>query len=69
MGTNYYLSRGYSLDEIVGVSYLEKQYESVLRGQKDIYRVDSNNNLVLVESGSRGNDIVLTIDIELQKEI
>ena len=66
---HYYLSRGYSLDEIVGVSYLEKQYESVLRGQKDIYRVDSNNNLVLVESGSRGNDIVLTIDIELQKEI
>ena len=66
---DYYLSRGYNLNDIVGVSYLEKQYEVLLRGKKEKYRVDSNNNLVLVENGSRGNDIVLTIDIELQKEI
>lgn len=66
---DYYLSRGYNLNDIVGVSYLEKQYENILRGKKEKYKVDSNNNLVLVESGSRGNDIVLTIDIELQKEV
>lgn len=66
---DYYLSRGYSLNDIVGVSYLEKQYESILKGKKEKYRVDSNNNLILVENGIRGNDIVLTIDIELQKEV
>ena len=66
---SYYLSRGYSLNDIVGVSYIEKEYESILRGKKEKYRVDSNNNLELIEEGKRGNDIVLTIDIELQQEI
>ncbi len=66
---DYYLSNGYSLDEVVGVSYLEKQYESILKGKKAKYKVGSNNELVLLEEGSRGNDIVLTIDINLQKEV
>lgn len=66
---SYYLSRGYNLNDIVGVSYIEKQYESILRGKKEKYRIDSNNNLELIEEGKRGNDIVLTIDIELQQEI
>ena len=39
---NYYVSRGYSLDELVGLSYLEKQYEDVLRGKKAKYRVGDN---------------------------
>lgn len=66
---DYYLSRGYNLNDIVGTSYLEKQYEHLLKGKKEKYKLDSNNNLMLVESGQRGNDIVLTIDIELQKEV
>ena len=66
---SYYLSRGYSLNDLVGTSYLEKQYDSILRGNKDKYHLDNSNNLVLDKSGSRGNDIVLTIDIKLQKEI
>lgn len=65
----YYLSKGYSLNDIVGSSYIEKQYESILRGTKEKYKIDSNNNLILKEKGQRGKDIVLTIDIELQKEI
>lgn len=65
----YYLSRGYSLNDLVGVSYLEKQYDSVLKGDKDEYHIDGSNNLILDKNGTRGNDIVLTIDIKLQKEI
>lgn len=66
---DYYISRGYSLDELVGVSYLEKQYEDILRGEKATYRVGDNSELSLINEGSRGNDIVLTIDINLQKDI
>lgn len=64
---DYYLENGYSLDDRVGISYLEYQYESYLKGTKAKYRVLSNNTYELVEEGQRGNDIVLTIDIELQK--
>lgn len=63
-----YLSKGYLLSDEVGVSYLEKQYEDILKGEKATYKLE-NNNLVLKTEGKRGNDIVLTIDIELQKEI
>ena len=66
---SYYLARGYNLNDIVGVSYIEKQYENILKGKKEKYRIDSNNDLVLIEEGKRGNDIVLTIDIKLQQEI
>lgn len=62
-----YLKKGYSLDDRVGISYLEYQYEDYLKGTKAVYKVTKNNNYELVSYGSRGNDIVLTIDIELQK--
>jgi len=62
-----YLSKGYSLDDRVGISYLEYQYEEYLRGTKTTYRVLSDNSYELLYEGQRGNDIVLTIDIELQK--
>lgn len=62
-----YLDKGYSLDDRVGISYLEYQYEDYLKGTKAIYKVGENNSYELVSQGKRGNDIVLTIDIELQK--
>lgn len=62
-----YLEKGYSLDDRVGISYLEYQYEDYLKGIKPIYKVGENNEYILVSQGKRGNDIVLTIDIELQK--
>lgn len=65
---DYYLSKGYSLNDIVGVSYIEKQYEDILKGKKGTYTID-NNEIVMIDSGKRGNDIVLTIDINLQQEI
>ena len=66
---DYYLSRGYSLNDRVGTSYLEYQYEDILRGEKNVYEVDSNGEYKLIHAGKRGKDIVLTIDIELQKAV
>ena len=62
-----YLEKGYSLGDRVGISYLEYQYEDYLKGTKPIYKVGENNEYILVSQGKRGNDIVLTIDIELQQ--
>ncbi len=63
---DYYIASGYSLDDRVGISYLEYQYENYLKGKKAKYKVLSGNNYELVSQGTRGNDIVLTIDINLQ---
>ncbi len=64
-----YLAKGYSLNDIVGTSYLEKQYEDYLKGTKAIYRTINSHELELVSEGKRGNDIVLTIDIDLQQQL
>lgn len=66
---NYYLKLGYSLNDRVGLSYLEKQYEGYLKGEKNVYEAVNSHELRLVKEGMRGNDIVLSIDINLQKEI
>lgn len=65
---NYYLAKGYKRDDRVGISYLEYQYEDILQGEKNIYEVKDGEKL-LISQGKRGNDIVLTIDIELQKQV
>lgn len=64
-----YLKKGYSLNDRVGISYIEKQYEDYLKGTKALYEVVNSNELKLIKDGKRGNDIVLTIDINLQKEL
>ena len=64
-----YLKKGYSLNDIVGLSNIEKQYEDILKGQKAIYLKISNNKLELKKEAIKGNDIVLSIDINLQKEV
>ena len=66
---DYYLSKGYSLNDRVGISYLEKQYEEYLHGEKAIYEVVNSHETKLVKEGSRGKDIVLSIDINLQREV
>ena len=66
---DYYLKLGYSLNDRVGLSYLEKQYEEYLKGEKSQYQVINSNELKLIEEGHRGNDIVLSIDINLQVEV
>ena len=64
-----YLKKGYSLNDRVGISYIEKEYEAYLHGKKAIYEVVNSHEVKLIEEGSRGQDIVLSIDINLQKEI
>ena len=64
-----FISKGYKLNDIVGISNLEYEYEDYLKGEKDIYKLNDDNSYTLVKDGIRGKDIVLTIDINLQKEI
>lgn len=66
---DHYLKEGYELTDRVGTSYLEYQYDSYLKGLKDQYEVYQTGEKVLVKEGTRGNDLVLTIDIELQKRV
>lgn len=66
---DYYLSKGYSLSDEVGLSYLEKEYDDYLKGEKALYKVNDDNTLSLVKNSRNGNDLVLTIDIDLQLKI
>lgn len=66
---DYYLKKGYSLNDRVGLSYLEKEYEEYLKGEKAYYEQIDSSTLSLIREGKRGNDIYLSIDIELQKKI
>ncbi len=63
-----YINKGYSLNDRVGLSYLELQYEDELSGKKDKYKIQ-NGKKTLIEKGTKGNDIVLSIDINLQQEL
>lgn len=68
------LAKGYAMNDRVGISYLEKQYEDVLRGTKSIYNVITNTADDVVENqqvyeGAKGDNLVLTIDLEFQKKI
>ena len=65
----YYLEKGYSLTDRVGTSYIEYQYEKYLKGKKATYQVNDDGSYTELTKGSRGSDVVLTIDIELQKNV
>ena len=66
-----YDALGYPMDATVGVSGCELAFESILRGQdgKKVIRLDDDGNVIEeyyeIEPKS-GNDVWLTIDIELQ---
>jgi cell division protein FtsI/penicillin-binding protein 2 len=66
---DYYLEKGYSLNDRVGISYLEKEYEDYLKGEKALYEVVNSHEVRLLKEGKRGKDIVLSIDINLQREV
>ena len=65
--------KGYSRNDRVGKSYLEYQYEDVLKGTKKQmkYTTDKSGRVIsseVLNPGSRGHDLQLTIDIDLQKK-
>lgn len=68
-----YLAEGYNRNDRVGKSYVELQYEDVLQGQKEqIQDITKNGSVIdskLVQSGHSGKDVVLTIDMDLQREV
>lgn len=66
---DYYTNKGYSKTDIVGISYLEYQYDDYLKGTKNKYLINSNGNYNILEEGKKGNDLYLSIDIILQKQI
>lgn len=65
----FYKEQGYALDDMVGISYLEQQYDSYLQGEKSIYKVQENGVLEKVFEGKRGNDLVLSLDIGMQLQL
>ncbi len=62
----YYLNQGYELNDLVGISYLEKKYDNYLKGEKALYKVDKNWKLIKIKDEKKGSDLVLAIDIDLQ---
>ena len=68
------LEQGYSLNDRVGTSYLEEQYETVLSGTKTVVKSQTNTKGEVVNStetypGKAGSNLILTIDTEFQKKI
>ncbi|TVP82710.1 MAG: penicillin-binding protein 2 [Alkalicoccus sp.] len=69
-----FLAEGYERNEEVGTSYLEEEYEAVLRGRKGALEnfTDTDGNIIRsVEDtpGGRGYDLKLTFDMELQQRL
>ena len=69
-----YLKKGYSLNDRVGTSYLEKQYEETLQGKRSVKEIhlDKYGNMESVENieaGTKGNNIKLTIDLAFQGSV
>ncbi|KRM35819.1 pbp2B2 protein [Agrilactobacillus composti DSM 18527 = JCM 14202] len=71
---NSLLAAGYSRNDRVGTSYLEQEYEDVLRGTKSQTEVTvGSNNRVLksdaVYGGSKGDSLNLTVDSDYQAKV
>ncbi|WP_367333620.1 peptidoglycan D,D-transpeptidase FtsI family protein [Limosilactobacillus sp.] len=71
---NSLLSQGYSRNDSVGQSYLEKEYQATLAGSKSQTQVTTNggNNVtkeVVKYRGKKGDNLVLTINAQLQKRV
>lgn len=68
------LAKGYARNDRVGNSYLEKQYEAVLSGSKSSSETDTNAkgdviNTIEKYAGAKGDNLVLTMDIDFQKKV
>ncbi len=67
------LAKDYKNDSRVGVSGLEAQYESILKGREATYKLqydeNGNPNISMLSSGAQGQNIRLTIDWEIQQAL
>lgn len=69
-----FLDKGYARNDRVGRSYLEKQYEEVLQGEKSVFEIslDSSGNIesqIETFSGKKGKNLVLTLDLDFQVKV
>ena len=65
---DYYLRKGYSINDKVGLSNIEFIYDDYLKGKKAMYLI-KNNEKILIKESEKGSDLVLTIDINLQQVV
>ena len=67
---DYYLALDYEMNEKVGISGLEKEYEEILNGTKAILDIKYNDKgegtFIKETEGEKGHDILTTIDLDLQ---
>ncbi|GAD15715.1 peptidoglycan D,D-transpeptidase FtsI family protein [Lentilactobacillus otakiensis] len=71
---NELLAQGYSRNDSVGQSYLERQYEPVLRGTKSQTQIvlNSDNQIkkeIKKYGGQKGDNLQLTINAKFQKQL
>lgn len=71
---NALLAKGHSLNDRVGISYLEEKYDDVLSGTKTLIKNTTNSSREIVSSkevyaGKSGSNLILTIDTNFQKKI
>lgn len=71
---DYYIANGYALNDSIGISGLEKQYEEYLSGTKTVkqitYDEDTGSPIFsTIVEGKKGYDLELSIDIDLQNSI
>ncbi|WP_246277397.1 peptidoglycan D,D-transpeptidase FtsI family protein [Neobacillus endophyticus] len=69
-----YLAQDYSRNDRVGTSYIEQEYENVLHGQKaEVKNITDPSGKVIstqvVNEGQRGDDLELSIDMDLQQQL
>lgn len=69
-----YLAKGYNRNDRIGKSGLEEKYEDLLRGRKEQIQYTTNKQGEVIDKktvvdGQRGQDLVLTIDMEFQKRL
>ncbi|MGX7023341.1 penicillin-binding transpeptidase domain-containing protein [Vagococcus hydrophili] len=69
-----YLKKGYKINDRVGLSYLEESYENDLKGKRGESEITTDKNQKItskkeVKPGEKGDNLVLTIDLEFQKKV
>ncbi|KHD45247.1 penicillin-binding protein PBP2B [Streptococcus hongkongensis] len=69
-----YIKKGYSLNDRVGTSYLEKAYETVLQGQHGIRQIRTTKSGKIISNqikrqGKAGKNIKLSISTDFQKDV
>jgi len=64
-----YMAAGYSVNDRIGLSSIERQYEDLLRGHKALHEISSTGVVNELYEGVVGADLMLTIDTEFSNHV